>query len=226
MRIAVVVALVGCGATSHTASAPAFGAISGVARDHDSGERVAKADLHLRSRGDFAATSRVSDDNGAYDFEHLAPGRYSLAAEFAGQPIHVENIQVRAGETTYVDLTFTLGRPDPIQVNFGDASQGAIDHYKPQDGVPLIEGTVNDVGTHERVAGAVVTATRPGIVDTLQTISDDAGRYRFEAVQPGTYSVSAYYSISGRGQIEVRRSGIQVAAAEAVVVPLWIELAK
>jgi hypothetical protein len=38
--------------------------------------------------------------------------------------------------------------------------------------------------------------------------------------------VSAYYSISGRGQIEVRRSGIQVAAAEAVVVPLWIELAK
>jgi uncharacterized protein (DUF2141 family) len=225
MRIAVVVALVGCGATSHTASAPAFGAIAGVTRDHDSGERVAKADLHLRTRGDFAATSRVSDDQGAYDFEHLAPGRYSLAAEFAGQPIHVENIQVRAGETTYVDLTFTLGRPDPIQVNFGDASQGAIDHYKPQDGVPLIEGTVNDVSTHERVAGAVVTATRSDRT-ALQTISDDAGRYRFDGVVPGTYSVSAYYSISGRGQIEVRRSGIQVAAAEAAVVPLWIELAK
>ena len=225
MRFAVVVALMGCGATSHTPSAPAFGTIAGVARDHDSGEVIAKAELHLRTRGDFAATARVSDDHGAYDFGRLAPGRYSLAAEFAGQPIHVENIQVRAGETTYVDLTFTLGRPDPIQVNFGDASQGAIDHYKPHDGVPLIEGTVNDVSTRERVAGAVVTATRPGL-ETLQTISDDAGRFRFESVVPGTYSVSAYYSISGRGQIEVRRSGIQVATAEAVVVPLWIELAK
>jgi len=226
MRIAVVVALAGCGAASHPAPAPAFGAIAGVARDHDSGDQIAKAELHLRARGELAAAkSRVSDDHGAYNFERLAPGRYSLAAEFAGQPINVENIEVRAGETTYVDLTFTLGRPDPIRVNFGDASQGAIDHYKPQDGVSLIEGTVNDVSTHERVAGAVVTAVRPDKT-TLQTISDDAGRYRFDGVAPGTYAVSAYYSISGRGQIEVRRSGIQVATAEAVVVPLWIELAK
>jgi hypothetical protein len=224
-RFAVVVALAGCAAASHAPPVSPQGMIAGVARDHDSGDPIAKAAVHLRARGDFAASSRISDDRGGYLFDHLAPGRYSLTAEFAGQPIDVENIEVRSGETTYVDLTFTLGRPDPIQVNFGDASQGAIDRYKPHDGASLIEGTVNDIGTHERVVGAVVTATRPDTL-TLQTISDDAGRYRFEAVAPGTYSVSAYYSISGRGQIEVRRSGIKVAAAEAVVVPLWIELAK
>jgi hypothetical protein len=226
MRIAVVVALAACSAAPHVPPAPALGGIAGVARDHDSGDPIAKAEVHLRARGDFAASARVSDDRGGYGFDRLAPGRYSLSAEFAGQPIQVENIEVRPGETTYVDLTFTLGRPDPISVNFGDASQGLIDHYKPHDGVAAIEGTVNDVGTHERVAGAVVTARRPPEAQSLQTITDDAGRYRFDGVVPGTYSVSAYYSISGRGQIEVRRSDIRVAAAEAVVVPLWIELAK
>ena len=58
-----------------------------------------------------------------------------------------------------------------------------------------------------------------------QTVSDNAGRYHFE-LAPGTYSISAYYSLGGRGQIEVRRSGIDVHAAEAVVVPLWVELAR
>jgi hypothetical protein len=38
--------------------------------------------------------------------------------------------------------------------------------------------------------------------------------------------VSAYYSIGGRAQIEVRRSAITVEGAEAVVVPLWIELGR
>jgi hypothetical protein len=55
-------------------------------------------------------------------------------------------------------------------------------------------------------------------------VSDGFGRYRFEAMMPGTYSISAYYSVSGRAQIEVRRSGIEVGGAEAVVVPLWIEM--
>ena len=83
---------------------------------------------------------------------------------------------------------------------------------------------MNDTSTKERVPGAVVTAvTLAG--QTEQTVSDDDGRYRFD-LAPGTYAVSAYYSIGGRGQIEVRRSGIAVAGAEAVSVPLWIELVR
>jgi hypothetical protein len=58
---------------------------------------------------------------------------------------------------------------------------------------------------------------------TQQTVSDDYGRFRFETL-PGTYSVSAYYSVGGRGQIEVRRSNIAVEGAEAVHVPLFIEM--
>ena len=135
------------------------------------------------------------------------------------------NIDVRAGETSYVDIAFTLGRPEPLHVDYGDKA-GEIGRYHPPNlgaGVALIEGTVNDTSTRERVPGAVVTAVLGG--QTEQTISDEHGRFRFDGLAPGSYSVSAYYNISGRGQIEVRRSEIEVAGAEAVIVPLWIELA-
>jgi protocatechuate 3,4-dioxygenase beta subunit len=58
----------------------------------------------------------------------------------------------------------------------------------------------------------------------LQTVTNEHGRYRFDAVEPGTYVVSAYYNISGRGQIEVRRAGIEVERAQGVIVPIWLEL--
>jgi hypothetical protein len=136
---------------------------------------------------------------------------------------------VRTAESTVVDVTFTLGRPDAQHVDFGDPSRGAIDHYKPADlpaTVSNIEGTVFDSGRHERVPGAVVTATRSSESLAHQTITDDQGRYRFDHVEPGTYRVSAYYSVSGRGQFEVRRTDIPLAGGEAVVVPLIIEVAK
>jgi hypothetical protein len=47
--------------------------------------------------------------------------------------------------------------------------------------------------------------------------------YRFDPVPPGVYVVSAYYSVGNRGQIEVRRSDIEVDAAQGVRVPLWVE---
>ena len=50
------------------------------------------------------------------------------------------------------------------------------------------------------------------------------GRYRFDNVTAGTYAISAYYSIGGRGQIEVRRSDIAVGPYQGVLVPLFIEL--
>ena len=80
--------------------------------------------------------------------------------------------------------------------------------------------------THGRIAGAVITAIGGPRSDTQQTVSDEHGRYRFLALAPGTYAISAYYTVSGHGQIEVRRSEIAVAGAEAVIVPLWLETAR
>ncbi len=224
--------VVGCGtAASRYPGRPTTGTIAGLTRDHDSGDPVALADIRLRGTG-VDNMRALSTDQGTYSIKHLKPGRYQLSALFAGQPLEVMNIDIRAGETTHVDLVFTLGKPDPIRVDYGDPKQSQIDRYNPThigSAVSIIEGTVNDLSTHERVPGAVVTAVLHGTgVDdkTEQTISDDDGHYRFAPLAPGTYAVSAYYSIGGRGQIEVRRSGIAVAGAEAVIVPLWIELVR
>ena len=223
MRYLLVVLLVACGGAQHR---PTNGGISGLARDHDSGDSIPGAEVRIRAKGDMQALRLHSGRDGHYNVGQLPPGLYSLNAWFAGQPINIENIQVRAGEPAIVDLVFTLGRPDPIDLDFGDPRIGAIDHYRHAD-TSLIEGTISDSATNDRVAGAVITAIGPGDTPTtLQAVSDDQGRYRFDPVPPGTYTVSAYYSIGGRGQVEIRRSKIRVAAAEGVVVPLIIEIAK
>ena len=164
--------------------------------------------------------------DGLYAIDRVKPGRYDLRATFAGQPITVRNIDVRAGEATFVDLNFTLGDPVPILVDFGDPTQGAITTYKPKRSNTLIEGAVSELTTHDRLIGAVITAVGGPRGETLQTVTDNQGRYRFDPVEPGTYVVSAYYNIGGRGQIEVRRSGIEVESATGVVVPIWVELTK
>ncbi len=225
MKLAVVLVLAACGASQRPL--PREGSIVGLARDHDSGDPVAHAELRLRIQGDVRGRAATSSAQGAFAFDHLPPGRYSLSASFAGQPITVDKIDVARGKTVVVDVTFTLGQPDPKHVSFGDARDGAIDRYHPDHhdaSTGVIEGFVSDSGSRDRIPGAVVTALRAG--DTLQTVTDDQGRYRFDDVQPGDYEVSAYYSVSGRGEIEIRRSDIAVAGGEGVIVPIWIEFAK
>lgn len=212
--------LAACGATQRPPRAT-DGAIAGLVRDRNSGEPVATAELEL-SNGAHTISAR----DGLYTFDHLAPGRYTLVGHYAGQPVTIHNIDVDAGQATYVDVIFTLGDPSPQTVDFADEKLSEITRYQPNDGRARIEGTVNEVGTRNRVAGAVVTAVGGPRKDVLQTVTDEQGRYRFEQVEPGTYTVSAYYSVGGRGQIEVRRSHIAVATAEGVVVPLWIDVAK
>lgn len=233
MRILVLALIVaGCGTSAtarpgHIHGRATTGTLAGLARDHDSGDPVALADIRVRGKN-IDNLHTQSNDKGTYEIKALPPGRYQLMAQFAGQPFEVTNIEIRANEITHVDLVFTLGHPDPIRVDYGDPKQSQIDRYRPTalgQTVSVIEGTVNDLSTRERVSGAVITAVMGG-GHTEQTVSDDDGRYRFADLPPGTYAISAYYSIGGRGQIEFRRSDISVAGAEAVVVPLWIELVR
>jgi hypothetical protein len=212
-----------CGGTQRVR--PAEGTIAGLARDRESGDPVASAEVHVRREGEMAARADKTAANGAYAVEHLAPGRYTLTAEFAGQPIDVERIDVRAGAIAVVDLAFTLGQPDPIHADFGDPKDGAIARYRSPRQSPdhaVIEGTMVDAATRGPVAGASVTATSS--TGTLLTVTDAHGRYRFDAISPGTYTISAYYTLGGRGDLEIRRSAIDVRGGDGVIVPLWVEL--
>jgi hypothetical protein len=155
----------------------------------------------------------------------VKPGRYSLVATYAGTSVTVTNIDVALGEPMFVDVMIPLGRTEPTTIDFS-TKLDAITRYTPKNGLARIEGAVSEQSTHARVAGAVVTAVGGPRDDTLQTVTDDAGRYRFDAIDPGTYAVSAYYNIGGRGQIEVRRSDIAVARGEGVIVPITLELTR
>ena len=65
---------------------------------------------------------------------------------------------------------------------------------------------------------------RAGTYDTYPTVTDDQGRFRVDNLPPGTYEVSANYTVVRRGQLELRRNNIVVVGGETVVVPLWLEV--
>ncbi|MFN0247232.1 MAG: collagen binding domain-containing protein [Kofleriaceae bacterium] len=230
MTIVMLVACGGKGVESTTHRAKLKAAVLGLARDTHTGEPVAMAEIELHGPTVSDGRKTLTNKYGLYTIDGLVRGTYTLRAVFAGQPIEITKIPVREGEATYIDIMFTLGDPQPINVVFGDRS-AAITRYRPKNIQPsaiVIEGTVSDLQTSERVVGAVVTAVYTDAANTMhteQTITDDHGRYRFENLPPGSYTVSAYYSISGRAQVEMQR-GVDVTATEAVIVPLVIELNK
>lgn len=202
------------------------GAIGGLARDRESGDPIAQAQIRIRAQGDMTPRSTTSDKQGIYGIDHLKPGRYSMSALFAGQPIEISNIDVTAGEATIVDVTFTLGDPTPMSIDWNDPEAIRIVRYKPRvlsHQLAIIEGTVSDTVTRGRVAGAAVMATGAD-GNAHQGLTDAQGRYRIEVPAPATYNVSAYYSVSTR-QIEVRRN-VEVVAGEGVIVPLVVETAR
>jgi len=205
---------------------PTEGAIGGLANDRDSRDPVAQAQIRIRAQGDMTPRQTISNQQGIFGFDRLKPGRYSLSALFAGQPVEISNIDVKAGEATIVDVTFTLGDPTPITIDWNDPEAVRIVRFKPRvlsHQLAIIEGTVSDSATRGRVAGAAVMAT--GSDGTAhQGISDEQGRYRIEVPAPATYNVSAYYSVGSR-QIEVRRS-VEALAGEGVIVPLVVETAR
>ncbi len=132
------VCLAACGAPQH--ARPATGAIAGLARDRASGDPIAKAEIRVRAEATAAQLVTASSDRGRYGVDHLAPGRYSLSAAFAGQPLEVVNIDVRAGEVTTVDLVFTLGRPDRIRVDF--SGRGPSEVHRGSSNVDAAEAVV------------------------------------------------------------------------------------
>jgi len=98
---------------------PTTGAIAGLASDRASGDPIAKAEILIRSEATATQIMTASGDRGRYGVDHLPPGRYRVFAAFAGQPLDVVNVDVRAGEVTHVDLIFTLGSPARIRIDLG-----------------------------------------------------------------------------------------------------------
>ena len=223
MRRAVLVFAAACGAAP-TPHAPSLGEITGIAWDRASGNALGGTEITANGH-------RVrSDDGGLFDLAKLAPGHYHVVATHDTRSVALD-VDVAPGDAMFVKLPFAAaaadGTPQEQRVTVDDPSEAEISRYESGSiaaNASRIEGFVVDTRSHIAVSGGVVTAVgAAGPTAAYQTVSDEAGHFRFD-VAPGTYAVSAYYSVGGRGQIEVRRS-VTVAGGEAVVVPLLLDTA-
>src|SRR3569833_409568 len=66
------VILAACGAAQHGAARTHEGSLAGLARDHDSGEAIAKAEIHLRAQCQIAATLTTTARDGGFAIAPLA----------------------------------------------------------------------------------------------------------------------------------------------------------
>jgi hypothetical protein len=77
----VLVLVAACGAaTPHNGGAPTAGSIAGLARDHDSGDPVAKANIHVRAVGHMAPLTTITSADGVFGVDHLAHPARTLTA--------------------------------------------------------------------------------------------------------------------------------------------------
>jgi len=220
------VALIACHASPRPA-APSTGGIAGDVLDRASGAPV-RATLTAHGTQSFAVASAHTAGDGHYAIDGLAPGVYDLIVELPGTTLQLTGIPITGGHITALDVPIDPGAVEVPPVAFEQLGGDAIRAYQPPElhdrDDARLEGSVTDTVSLERVAGAVVTATSPVLADALNVVSDSRGRFRFERVPPGTYTVSAYYNVDRRGQIEVRRSDIAVVAGTAVIVPMFVEV--
>jgi len=219
-----------CGSVQKKSYVARDGIVLGITRDVDSGDPIALATVLLRRQGETFNQATKSSDRGLYQFYKLAPGRYNAMASFAGQTITVNDVVVVAGESVAVDFPFSLANPQSVTLSYGNGLDSAIFRFRPKRTTPQtarIEGTLTDNNSRGRVIGAAISLIPEKDAQNLQqTVTDEFGQFSFDEVPPGTYSLSSYYALQGRGQVELRRSGITVEAGEGVRVPLWVEVSK
>jgi Carboxypeptidase regulatory-like domain len=70
------------------------------------GEAIADASVSLLSLHWAAALVATSDQQGHFEFHHVSPGSYRLAAEAPGFAVVTASVTLVAGETNHVDLQF------------------------------------------------------------------------------------------------------------------------
>ncbi len=86
--------------------------------DHETGEPLSGVKITLSAAAGDSARARVSDDQGHFAFERVAPGSYVLRAAFVGRQTLQDTLEVRRASDVRVSMTLPISPVDlePIVV--------------------------------------------------------------------------------------------------------------
>jgi len=170
-------------------AAPQGARVSGVVVSAEDGRRpIRRAMVSLEGPSQI---SQITDDDGRFMFENLAPGEYAVTATRAG----------------FLPAEYGARRPGRLAARLSiaaNATVSAVTLYMSRGAV--IEGLVRDVNG-QPAANVGVVVTPPANVTQFVTglsqtwMTDDRGVYRAYGLAPGSYVVFAIPPVVRRGEI-------------------------
>jgi len=150
------------------------GAIQGRVVQSKSGEPVKKAVVILR-RGQEPGIGASTDASGAFRFDELEPGAYTLSTERTGfilDPESDRSVTVKPGPADS-DVTLKL-------IRTGAVSGRVLDN----DGEPVTGASVQVVPINQK---------KGGVVSSFGAVTNDRGEYRSFNIPPGKYHIAVSY---------------------------------
>lgn len=201
------------------------GSLAGLIRAADTGDGLPDATVVVRRPGELAPLEEHPTGSGAYMIAGLPPGPYRVLVFLDQRTIGDRTVDIVAGRVTGFDLAVDP-RPAMVDSDAPAPPTPPLWRFRPPGADPTvgaIEGTISEQADGTRLEGAVVTVIAPDGKLVAEAVTDESGRYRIEAIAPGDYVVSAYYTVLGRGQFEIRRNDVHLDGGDVVVVPLALE---
>jgi len=214
--------------TPTNAAGPNAGGIDGVVLDAQTGTAVSFVSVIAKAADSKRTYSHTTDGTGHFTLKALPPGTYQVMATYGSHTTRHINVPVKRTGSTHIHMRIdmrvkeakvvpykhTPAVPPPPQRVISKSSRG------------LIEGLVRNAKTKELLPGTVVGASSSVLPEPRLAVVDAKGRYRLPGLPPGTYVLSIYYTVVDRGNVEVRRGGVEVNKGKATIIDLMLDTEK
>jgi hypothetical protein len=177
MRIAV--AVLSCALGAVTARAGETGSISGVVKDSQGGV-LPGATVRVSGPMLPAGRNSVSSDNGAYIFDQLLPGVYTVEATLTGLGNARRQVQVQVDRDTQVELVLSPTLAEEVTVT---AEPPSVDLRSTEVNFNFTDEVIDDLPLDRSYKGLFQLV--PGVAENRSTVGPSAGGSR----QDNTYLI-------------------------------------